>query len=528
MAGKPGGHRVDAIPDDVLAFLDNLKGHIRRSHEAAEYQRANADAGIPEDTSAVQKYLFEEWTKLSEKHFQQNEWPTVGAYKAIVGAESATENSWETFSALYNCLRYYRLYSLRRDQLTYIQRERSWTAFLHFFGTTLADVKAECPVPLPVEWLFALVFSFVDQFQSFCIFRDRASPKADDADIKRDPNVFMAENVMGVLKEVIHCSNIKTVLEKGFPQMRTKKLAGEETLISLGCFAMVGLAKLHLAAGDYNSALMVTKLLVSPTGVAGAGAVSIVVSQLDACHALLKHQIAFAYFMSQRYADAAKVCENALSLVRASGTRTQGKLLKQTEEQLNYLEELIYVVNPLSKLRSKGRKGKMKDLTNIKTLTDLFTGAAPKFINLSKPAEIKGTGVLERTTARRQIDVFVKQADQQRIFASIRKILKMYQTISLSKLASFISPDCPAADRTELMRKHLLCFKKQTGKGVDDVHFFIRKEMVHVQNDAQVAHYGNEFVNQIRQMDSAIRQMQQRRGVILTNNRGGRYRSNRR
>lgn len=115
-----------------------------------------------------------------------------------------------------------------------------------------------------------------------------------------------------------------------------------------------------------------------------------------------------------------------------------------------------------------------------------------------------------------QLKVFLKEAAHQELLPTIRSYLKLYTTLPISKLASFM--DLPE----EELITHLMCFKhkmrnmvwtKGTGaldgefQSTSEVDFYIDKDMIHIADTKVARRYGDFFIRNIHKFDELNRML---------------------
>lgn len=113
------------------------------------------------------------------------------------------------------------------------------------------------------------------------------------------------------------------------------------------------------------------------------------------------------------------------------------------------------------------------------------------------------------------------EVEQQQALPTIRSYLKLYTTLPLVKLASFMNKDANDQDVANLLI-HLLCFKHKMknvvwtkgasgleGKFVSgsELDFYIDNDMIHIA-DTKVAHrYGEFFIRKIMKFSDLNRRL---------------------
>lgn len=136
----------------------------------------------------------------------------------------------------------------------------------------------------------------------------------------------------------------------------------------------------------------------------------------------------------------------------------------------------------------------------------LFEKACPKFIVPSIP-DYSAHVNYSQDAVRRQVDLFLKQAEQSSNLGKIRSYLKLYTVISVSKLARFRSINDDDFRSELLAIKHMMTqMKSEAGmsplagsmQSALDVHFYVADNMIHIDEDQRSQRHEAVFMNQIQ------------------------------
>ena len=141
----------------------------------------------------------------------------------------------------------------------------------------------------------------------------------------------------------------------------------------------------------------------------------------------------------------------------------------------------------------------------------MFHYGCPKFVSPVAPDWDAPEPEEYRAPYRMQLKMFKREVQQQSLLATIRSYLKLYSSLSIGKLASFLGVD------EEAFRVQLHTYKHKTNQLVwtsgtatsgsrlsaDDVDFYIEKDMVHIANVKVARCYGEYFVHHINKLQVA-------------------------
>lgn len=192
---------------------------------------------------------------------------------------------------------------------------------------------------------------------------------------------------------------------------------------------------------------------------------------------------------------------------------------------------------------------------NFQEFESCFVLACPKFLSPTPPPpDAPREDIYVKEAIKHQTKVFMDEVCQQKMLPTIRSYLKLYTTLPLSKLATFMSqPNRPNENAVDLDKEikalciHLLCFKHkmknvvwtkgtsgldgkfQSGSEVKTFYetffffnlqvitidwfefqldFYIDHDMIHIA-DTKVAHrYGDFFIRKILKFEELNRKLQ--------------------
>jgi translation initiation factor 3 subunit L len=326
----------------------------------------------------------------------------------------------------------------------------------------------------------------------------------------------------------------------------------------LGYFATVTLARLECLLGDYHASLDA----LQPTSSAAAAAEVIQVphfeedgssknmTPLELVHSVFAARLSMAYhsavsyLMLRRYKDATRVLSDQCvymqrTLFSSAGyfNRRSNKNNKDKDSHLEQYQKLFDrmvallailihacpITVPtipdsiLRLVREKHGKQWNKIEAGEEGYEDLFIFACPKFICPAVPDYTQATTATNTTAIttpqdayKLQVKHFMNEMAPQPTFRKLRSYMKLYTSISVSKLAAF--NDVPQEHEFLPL---LLCYKHKMrqlqqhdnddasttsdlGTALD-IHYFIHNDMVHVDEAEKQRRFENYFLAQIHQ-----------------------------
>lgn len=451
--------------------------------------------------------------RLTDKFYKNAPWPSADQIAPIV-------NDDKIFLTLYKELYFRHLYASSHPTVN--DRIESFENYCDFFNLIIDD-KNPISLELPNSWLWDIIDEFIYQFQTFAQYRSRVDKLSEDdlAILKSNPRVWNVHIVLNALQTLIDKSNINQQLEvyhsgSGNPQ----EVAGEygcKTLYKmLGYFSLVGMLRLHSLLGDYYQALKVVENIeLNKKGL---------YSRVPQCQITVYYYVGFAYLMTRRYQDAVRSFASILCYIHRTQnfhTRSSGyDMLVKKREQLFALLAIVMTLAPqridesvqAELVQKFGELMQSLHRGESAAAADLFQKGCPKFVSPVAPRyEAEPRVDVSHEPYKVQLKLFQKEVTQQVMIPVIRSYLKLYSTMPIEKLASFLKMD------TNTFRVHLHSYKHKCNQLVwssgvatsgsrassDDVDFFIEKDMIHIANVKVARCYGDYFVGQINKMIEA-------------------------
>eukprot|EP01112_Ceratiomyxa_fruticulosa_P003280 TRINITY_DN1364_c0_g1_i2.p1 TRINITY_DN1364_c0_g1~~TRINITY_DN1364_c0_g1_i2.p1 ORF type:complete len:639 (+),score=130.75 TRINITY_DN1364_c0_g1_i2:186-2102(+) len=516
----PRRTRLYQVPDKIKSFILYFQKQVR-------------DRNVYEIHSVYEST----WNKLTEKFFKSTPWTPVEQIASLVGDD-------RVFLTLYKELYYRHIYSKLNPNIQ--NRIDSWRTYQELFNYFILSPNP-VDLELPNQWLWDIIDEFVYQYQSFCQSRSKNKGKADERRILADhPDVWSTQKVLYYLHALINKSRILNTLERE-NQIRYNKV-NPETLPPLddfqkhslyrmlGYFSIIGLVRLHCMLGDYHLALK-TLEPIDLTNKKG------LFTRVTACHITLYYYLSFAYLMMRRYVDTIKSLITILlyiSRTKQYHTRSyQYESMMKKNDQMYALLAIGVALCPQridenvhSLLREKygDHLNKMQrgEESGFNTFRDLFSFACPKFVLPTIPDT--GDEDNGKEALHHQQKLFLQEVVQQSPIPIIRSYLKLYSTISIEKLVSFLQeppkegePEVKQPDEDDV-RSFLACFKHKSHNLVwspvqntytpplsgrvlssSDVDFYVDTDMVTIVDSKVVRRYGDFFIRHINKFEDILK-----------------------
>ena len=510
-----GNYYANTIPDVVKNFLVFLQ-------ESIESRNVYNLQNLYENT----------FPKLSESYYDKKSWPEEKEVEAMLGKD-------ELFMTLYKELYYRHIHARIQGGPQLEQRVGSFYNYCEFFNYIF--LKKPQNLDLPDIWLWELVDEFVYQFQNYTQYRARLTDKSEDEmDKLSEPNNNRVWNILcllNVLHSLVEMSNIKQQLEAAAKGEDPDEVAGENGKLSLykmlGYFSLVGLLRVHSLLGDYHLAIKI----LEPIDITRKSKFMLI----PACQISTSYYVGFAYMMMRRYSDAIRTFTGILLYIQrtkqlySSRSYQNDQINKQTE-QMYHLLAICLVLHPQcidesiqQVLREKNYNDNMYKMQcgDLEVFRNFFMFACPKFVSPCPPSYELQEGDFVKEPLEHQAQVFMDEVRQQMELPTIRSYFKLYTTLPLSKLASFMDKNERNGERdhdraVSKLSTQLLCFKHKMNNVVwtkgnsglegkfqsgSELDFYIDNDMIHIA-DTKVSHrYGDFFIRKILKFEDLNRRL---------------------
>ncbi|KAL5729192.1 hypothetical protein ACHQM5_002173 [Ranunculus cassubicifolius] len=497
------GYDPNFVPDSVKTFVSHLYRHIREKNVYEIHQMYEGS-----------------FQKLSDRMFKESPWPSVDAVAPYVDHD-------HVFCLLYREMWFRHLYA--RLSPTPKQRIDSWDNYCSLFQVVLHGVVN---MQLPNQWLWDMVDEFVYQFQSFCQYRAKMKTKNEQeiALLRQYDQAWNVYGVLNFLQALVEKSSIIQILEQekeGLEQFTATDgydySGGSNVLKVLGYFSMVGLLRVHCLLGDYHTGL---KCLL-PIDISQSGGVY---TSVIGSHITTIYHYGFANLMLRRYVEAIREFSKILIYIfktkQFHQKSPQYEQILKKNEQMYALLAICLSLCPQGKLVAEDVNSQLREKYGEKMLRmqryddeayalydEAFSYACPKFITPSAPVFEEPLVNYNQDAYRLQLKLFLYEVKQQQLLSGVRTFLKLYSTISISKLATYMEVDEPTVRSILLTYKHKTHSVDSDGKIISnaDVDFYINDEMIHVVETKSTKPYGDYFMRHIVKLEEMINDMDRAR-----------------
>jgi len=494
-------HVMQQIPDSVVKFLRTFQQALRKK-----------------DLYEIENCYENGWNHLSERHYTQESWPSPDSVRGLIGEDDTI------FLILYKELYFRHIYA-KSSQNGPTQEERlcSYYNYCDLFNHILS-AKGPVPMELPNHWLFDIIDEFIYQFQTYTQYKCKLGKKTSEEIevLRNNPKIWNIHSVLNVLHSLVEKSNINEQLKaynEGQTQEEIAQIAGEFGRCSLykmlGYFSLIGLLRLHSLLGDYHQALAILEHININKG-------SNVYTRVPECQMTTYYYVGFAYMMMHKYQDAINTFSSILTYIQRSKTglqRSSQYKLDMMNKQNDQMLHLLALCQSFYPVRiDDGLMQAMKDRVPVEklqrlqkgdrqALEEIFIFGCPKFLSPVAPNFEQAHLNSHKEPTLHQCRVFSEDVDQQVQLPIIRSYLKLYSTMPVAKLATFLDL------KEEEFIPQLMCLKTKmmNARSSDDeedsleVDFYIDGDMIHIANTKIERGYADYFIKQINKFDELNR-----------------------
>uniref|UniRef100_A0A7E4VY36 Eukaryotic translation initiation factor 3 subunit L n=1 Tax=Panagrellus redivivus TaxID=6233 RepID=A0A7E4VY36_PANRE len=510
MDSYEGTENID-VPEDVIQYLNYFKRMIEE-----------------QNVQEIQDLYEHGFPELSERYFTERMWPSESVVEQIVGAEN------RLFIVLYKELYYRDVYTRMGRGPTLAFRYESYMNYQELFSEILTQHNsAPINLKLPEVWLWEIINEFVYQFQAFCLYKanpgKRTPEESEDlVEIESNQNAWNIYPVLNILYSLLDKSQINIQLQAIREGRDADSIADEfgrsDLYFRLGYFSLIGLLRTHVLLGDYHQALQTVEFLeMDPKGL---------YNSVPSCLVTLHYFVGFSHMMMRNYGEATKIFVNCLLYIQRTQNfqqqqatqRKSGKydVIGKTNDQLFFLLAICLTLQPqridesIMSLLLEKHGDRMSRMANGDSdeFRNSFQQGCPKF--LSPTTVVFDGGNQSKEPLIRQCNAFLEGIDSQIWLPILRGYLKLYTTLPLKKLASFM--DVKEQEHDTFIAK-LLSFKmivnelgKATIGGQEedasmDLDFYVDKDMIIVADTKVARRVGEYFIKHITKLQDVMRKI---------------------
>ncbi|KEF59810.1 eukaryotic translation initiation factor 3 subunit L [Exophiala aquamarina CBS 119918] len=342
----------------------------------------------------------------------------------------------------------------------------NYCSLFHYILNSDGPVEVEQP---SYYWAWDVIDEFIYQFESFCRYRNRVArtaPTEEETQVLREnPNTWGCYSVLNVLYSLIQRSQINEQLAAQKRNEDPATVAGEygsrPLYRMLGYFSIIGLLRVHCLLGDFSLALKTLDDIEMNK--------KAMFARVMAAHLNTYYYVGFSYMMLRRYADAVRMFSHILVYVSRTKNFQKGNqqfdaIAKKTEQMYALIAICVsFVPTRLDdtihtalreKYGEKFAKLQRGGPESLPVYKELFQTACPKFINPTPPDFDNPS--LNIDPVEHHTDIFMDEVKNTLFNPTVKSYLKLYTTMDLKKLSSFLEVE------PEKLRSWLLVNKQRS------------------------------------------------------------------
>jgi len=291
----------------------------------------------------------------------------------------------------------------------------------------------------------------------------------------------------------------------------------------LGYFSLIGLLKLHTLTSDYYMALKTIECIDLDV------TKQHLFCQVPHCIVATNYHAGYCFTMMRRYEDAIRTFVDTLLYIQrikqifTTQQTFQNDAVNKTAEQMLLLLSICLTLCPMridetiyQQLREKFQERLSKPLLTTGTdgkiqFRDHFGFACPKFISPAPTQYDQRTDQQWAEPYNKQIEVFMDEVQEQIHIPDVRSYLKLYTTLNIEKLATFMEKTPQEVKTILLTFKHKLSGndysqrKDEDFQSSADIDFYVDKEIIHIADTKVTRRYSDYLVKQILKYDELTR-----------------------
>ncbi|RVD85218.1 uncharacterized protein DFL_003546 [Arthrobotrys flagrans] len=374
----------------------------------------------------------------------------------------------------------------------------NYCSLFHYILNSNGPVELDLPT---YYWAWDVIDEFIYQFNTFCAYRNRLAKKGQNqeeiASLRENQQIWGCYSVLNILYSLIQRSQMNeqlAAIKRGEDPNTVAGEYGSRPLYRmLGYFSIIGLLRVHCLLGDFTLALKTLDDIELNK--------KAVFARVMGAHFTTYYYVGFCYMMMGRYSDAIKAFSHILLYVtRTKNLHNKGgqfDSISKTMDQMYALLAICVALCPTrlddtihSTLREKYadqfQKLQRGGEESLAVFEELFQASAPKFISPIPPDFDNPANNID--PMQHHLQVFMFDVKNNMMAPILRSYLKLYTSMDLHKLASFLETD-PDDLRTKLLifkQKSRQCKWTEGGLlsgeviNTSDLDYALQKDLIHI------------------------------------------------
>eukprot|EP01086_Lenisia_limosa_P003753 TRINITY_DN18423_c0_g1_i1.p1 TRINITY_DN18423_c0_g1~~TRINITY_DN18423_c0_g1_i1.p1 ORF type:complete len:279 (-),score=84.75 TRINITY_DN18423_c0_g1_i1:37-873(-) len=277
----------------------------------------------------------------------------------------------------------------------------------------------------------------------------------------------------------------------------------------LGYYSIISLCRIHTTLGDYYNALKVLEGFDFNSKKAMS-------TRIMSCHICLSYHVAFSYLMMRRYEDAMKTASNVL-LYLVRGHHNEAEFAATIDRLFSIIALCVglstltvddSIINALKdKFQDKVARIQHMDMSSF---DEMFESAVPVFISPAVPSYSKEESAAPNPFQSQKAK-FVNEIMQQEAIPALSSVLRLYTSISIEKLQSYLGAE--DLERLLLSFRHKTLTKVNGGEGspldgefkaASEVNFRVDGNMITINESRVQRSYAEYFLKHMTRMEDLL------------------------
>jgi translation initiation factor 3 subunit L len=424
------------VPDEIRNLLRNLLRALHNHHNR---------------NHAFDK-IYDEVQQISGL-YANNTWPSIESVYELLKDEN--DEYGQMTKELYKEIYYRHLHKYLEPTLG--ERLDAYQAYIDLFNHFLrfppeeslpshSNSNSQFTLDLPHNWMWDMLDGFIDQYQSFHIYRAKLTVSASTeelqqelTDVNSNPDTWSTQTVLRYLHSFVRHANINLSNVDG-ETINTNNDIRTSFCSVFGYMSCVGLLRVHTIMCDYATALA----SLEPIDLRRHRPLF---SAVIGWYVTLYYQLGFSFLMLRRYSDAIKIFSYFLVFVnRQRNTFNRSPNAVQLTKVVDQMTGLLCIAYALSAVNLEDSViTEMKEAHGdrlmrmirgeIGAFEESFAECSPVFLNLSPSLLVDGASVDQGALQWQLLSIDI---NQRLSLPPLVSYLRLFSSISTAKLGKFL------------------------------------------------------------------------------------------
>lgn len=495
-----------ALPKALMDFIFDLYDSVTLSQQ-------------PEEQT---KFYETDFRELSGKYFGNQPWPSPQS----IAAEC---NGDPLFLAVYREMTHRHWHQVSRPTIR--DRMDGWQVYRELFDEILEAAEDANFYLLP-QWVFDILHEFGYQFQGFCQVRSAVYASArkhgllsEDGTVKVDAVSNQQSNLadnLQLLESTPDAWDIELVFEylHRFSELGLPGNRLPHVYTYFNIFGAITKSRIECLLGDFMASLQA----LAPLSVYADYVISREEQKMtvtDTVNSVFAAKLSLAYhtgvslLMLRRHKDAVKVLGDICATMMRGFKTGQLRKLPGSDQFNKQFERMLSLLALLQHVCPT--QGILEDMVvrSIREKHGVRLEAASSFEEWFQSPKFVSTDSKVSSSHRQMVQLFAKEMEPTNANGNLRSYLKLYSSVSVAKLAKFHDLPNPSSvlplllsfklRNRQLERGNDDAYHQGTWKDSLDIHYYIVRDIVHVDEAEKQRRFENFFYSRIEQNNEILR-----------------------